>query len=207
MLVLMLLLCSSSVSATQLNWHNYHSSETSRINYRTLPSGVTEIQAELTTTATLGSFLHLLEATDKIREWVPHAASATIIAEPSSHTHIVHTTFDGMFLIAAREMVTRSYWQQDPTSKIVTIQVSNASDDYEVATEGVLMTNVDFSWTIAPLEHNRIRIQYQGYADPAGNLPQFIARRAALRAMKKTLAQLPQALENYSQSHADLVEP
>ncbi|RUO72009.1 hypothetical protein CWI80_09395 [Pseudidiomarina sediminum] len=206
MLALTLLL-PVQVSATPQEWQEYATTEHSYIAYRSLPSGVTELKAELTTTARLGSFLHLLENTASISDWVPHAEKATLIAQPQTNVHIVHTQFEGMFLIAPREMVTRSQWQQDRESLTVTIDVSDASDEYNVATQGVLMTAVAFRWTITPLNDKRIRITYQGYADPAGRLPDFIARKAALRAMKKTLAQLPQALENYPRAYTGIVEP
>ena len=178
-----------------------------QIDYRERANGILELRANTVVDARLGSFLHLLEDVDRISTWLARAEKATVIAQPDAHTHVVHTVFSGFFLVARRDMVTRSVWQQDPISHIVTITVENANDDYQVPPHGVRMTALAAEWQLQPNEDGSITILYQGYADPAGALLKAVARSAALEALKKTLARLPAALENYQRPYPGIAEP
>ncbi|WP_258808273.1 START domain-containing protein [Pseudidiomarina sp. CB1] len=177
------------------------------IDYRERADKVLELRAELVVTAQLGSFLHLLEDVENISSWLARAEKATVLAQPDAHTHVVHTVFSGFFLVARRDMVTRSVWHQDPATKAVTITVENANNDYDIPTDGVRITNLAAEWQLFPLANGQLRITYQGYADPAGALLGLVARSAALEALKKTLARLPAALENHQRPYEGIVEP
>lgn len=177
------------------------------IDYRERADGTLELRATLTVKAKLGSFLHLLEDVEVISSWLARAEKATVIARPDTQSHVVHTVFSGFFLVSRRDMVTRSRWHQDPNSKTLTITVANADDEYKVPAHGVRITNLAAQWQLTPVGNGELNITYQGYADPAGALPQFVARSAALEALKKTLARLPSALENYQRSYEGIVEP
>lgn len=177
------------------------------IDYRERADGTLELRASLRVKAKLGSFLHLLEDVEVISSWLARAEKATVIDRPDAQSHVVHTVFSGFFLVSRRDMVTRSHWQQDPDSKTLTITVADASDEYQVPEHGVRITHLAAQWQLTPTDNGELTISYQGYADPAGALPQFVARSAALEALKKTLARLPSALENYQRSYEGVVEP
>ncbi|WP_417690427.1 START domain-containing protein [Pseudidiomarina sp.] len=201
-------LFSGNVLAQQhSDWQQAVANPHYQIDYRERADGVLQLRAHLVVESKLGSFLHLLEDVDRISTWLARAEKATVLAQPDAHTHVVHTVFSGFFLVARRDMVTRSVWQQDPTSHVVTVKVENADNDYEVPPHGVRMTELAAEWQLHPSDDGSITIRYQGYADPAGALLKVVARSAALEALKKTLARLPAALENYQRPYPGIAEP
>lgn len=57
-----------------------------------------------------------------------------------------------------------------------------------------------------PQADGKLLIRYQGQADPAGSLPNFIADKVALKSLFKTFKALPRVLQNYQQNHPAVAE-
>ena len=123
-------------------------------------------------------------------------------------THdIVHTYFSAIWPVSKRDMVTQSVWQQDASSGVLTMQVSDVGPYYPQVKGYVRMQSVQGLWTLTPQEHGVLRIQYQGQADPGGKLPHFIADRVALKATFITFSRLPKVLKQYQQPYPGISTP
>jgi hypothetical protein len=194
------------VVAQAADWQEYKTDGVTTVEYRHSESGLLQLRATTKVPSLTGAFLHLLEDTESISSWAQNTEKAVLLAQPDSQTHVVHTYFTAIWPVSKRDMITQSSWQQDPTSGVLTMTVSDMGQHFPPEQGYVRMQQVQGSWTLTPLENGLLQIQYQGQADPAGKLPQFIADKVALKALFKTFSGLEKVLPQYQQPYANVSE-
>src|SRR5690554_4246406 len=106
--------------ASDGEWQTYSRADDMSIHYRYTSEDILEIQAEKELVSCASAFLHLLEDTDRIQDWVSNTERATILDRPNVNTHIVHTEFRSIWPVMRRDMVTRSIWSWDEELKLLT---------------------------------------------------------------------------------------
>lgn len=209
-LLCFVLLCpiilSVSTAAQTADWQLYKTEGVTTVEYRHTDTGLLQLRAVTEVQSLTGAFLHLLEDTASISKWAQNTEKARLLGTPDSHSHLVQTYFTATWPVAKRDMITQSSWQQDPTTGVLTMTVSDMGQHFPPAQGYVRMQQVQGSWTLTPLPNGMLRIQYQGQADPAGKLPHFIADKVALKAMFKTFIELVKVLPQYQRPYANLIE-
>lgn len=202
-----LLLFSAVVPAQQTDWRLFKSDGTTKVEYRRSDAQLLQIRAVTEVDSLTGAFLHLLEDTNKITRWVANSEKAELLGQPDANTHLVHTYFSAPWPVSKRDMVTQSIWQQDAGSGVLTLTVTDRGQQVPTVKGYVRMQQVQGLWTLTPLEAGRLRIEYQGQADPAGKLPRFIADKVALKATLSTFSKLPQVLAQYQKPYSGISQP
>ena len=196
------LLCFSvAVAADAAEWQQYKTVGATSVEYRHNTDKLLEVRAQTEANSTAAAFLHLLEDTANIRKWAANTEKAQLLGQPDANTHIVHTYFTAIWPVSKRDMVTQSVWHQDASSGVLTMVVTDMGQHFPAVKGYVRMQQVEGRWTLTPLAAGRLKIQYQGQADPAGKLPRFIADKVALNSVLKTFKQLQQALPSYPQAY------
>lgn len=206
-LFILLILSFANPLYASSEWSPYTQQEHLQIQYRYTSEDLLQIQVQAEVISRLGAFLHLLEDTGAIHDWVYNAASAHILQQPDIHTHIVHTQIAGTWPVARRDMITRSQWHQNVDSYQLTLEVESASDYLPEQAGVIRMTDIAGTWILTPGDNQTIHIHYLGHADPAGRIPRSIARRAALRATLITFERLPDILKRYQRDYPGIQEP
>ena len=205
-LLIVLSLVTLPCSADLADWQSYKRSESTQVEYRKSQDGLLQIRAKTTVKSGIGAMLHLLEDTANITNWVANSQKAELTTQPDNKTHIVHTYFSAIWPVSKRDMVTKSVWQQDPQSRILTMTITDMGQHYPPVNGYVRIQQVEGEWTLTPLADGLLTIQYQGKADPGGKLPVFIAEKVALRASWQTFSTLKYVLESYQKQYPGITE-
>lgn len=192
-------------SAAADDWTLYKASAEVRVEYRRLQSSLLEIRAQARVRSGTGAFLHLLHDTAAISRWVENAERTELLGSAAAHSNIVHTYFNAVWPVSPRDMVTQSVWSQDANG-VLQLQVTDMGQHYPLIDGYVRMQQVQSQWTLTPQADGTLLIQYQGQADPAGNLPHFIVNRVALSAMNKTFHNLVKILPEYQKPYPGVTE-
>ncbi|OEY70889.1 hypothetical protein BI198_01615 [Rheinheimera salexigens] len=202
-----LIMCWSLVAAANdSDWQLYKQTATVKVHFRQLDKARLEINAELQTQSKLGAFMHLLNDTPAITNWVDGAERAQVIAQVNPHSHVVHSYFSGFWPVSPRDMITQSIWSQDEISGVLSIDIIDRGQDYPAQKGYVRMEQVSGRWQLTPLTEGGVLIQYQGQADPAGKLPHFIGNKAALKASFNTFKNLEHILSRYQEPYPGINE-
>jgi hypothetical protein len=188
------------------DWELYKDRQQVKVEYRRLDNSLLEIRAQVQVTSGIGAFLHLLKDTAAIGRWVENAERVEILGSAAPHSNIVHTYFSAIWPVSPRDMVTQSVWSQDPEG-VLRLLVTDMGQHYPLVPGYVRMQQVKSQWTLTPLAGGKLRIQYQGQADPAGKIPHFIVNRVALNAMFTSLQRLMVVLPDYQQPYPGVTEP
>lgn len=189
------------------DWRLYTADGATIVEYRHSEAKLLQIRAATEVESKTDAFLLLLEDTDNITRWVANTEKAELLGRPDPHSHLVHTYFNAPWPVSKRDMVTQSVWSQDRSSGTLTLRLSDMGQHFPAVKGYVRMRQVQGIWTLTPLGAGRLRITYQGQADPAGRLPRFITDKVALKATLATFNSLEQALAKYQQSYPGLSEP
>ena len=205
---LLLFICFNALQAfaTEPKWQPYKQNDNVQVQYRQVDKALVEIKAELRTQSMLGAFMHLLDDTSAISEWVDSAKRAEVMAKPGPQSHIVHSYFSGFWPVAPRDMVTLSVWSQDEKTGVLVIDITDQGASYPEKSGYVRMQRVSGRWQLTPLADGWLLIQYQGVADPAGKLPYVIAKNAALKATWNTFKNLQQVLVKYQMLYPGIIQ-
>lgn len=194
-----------SANATQ--WQSYKKNSTTQVEYLRDNDGLLHIRTQTTVNSGIGAVLYLLEDTANITNWLTHSQKAQLLSQPDSHTHIVHTFFNAIWPVSKRDMITKSVWQQNPQSLSLSMTITDMGQHFAPVKGYVRMQQVQGEWTITPQPDALLRIVYQGHADPAGKLPDFIADKVALKASWQTFNALNQVLASYQKLYPGILEP
>jgi len=206
LLLVCLLAAAASSVAAPAKWRHYKSHGSTIVEYRHTSSDLLQIRAETTVKSGIGAMMHLLEDTDNIQRWVANTKKAELLDHPDDQTHLVHTYLSAIWPVSKRDMVTKSVWQQDADSGVLSMTVTDMGQHYPPVKGYVRMEQVQGEWTFTPKPDGMLHIRYQGQADPAGKLPHFIADKVALNAMFSSFKQLAKVLANYQQPYAGITE-
>lgn len=193
-----------TAEASASEWREYTRASDVDIHYRELVGNTIEIQAENTFYSCPAAFLHLLEDTNKIDQWVSNAQKATIIEQPHPNTHIVHTEFSALWPILSRDMVTRSVWSYDAESQVLVMEIEDASDVIPPQERTIRMTEVAATWQLQLTDNNQLLVTYRGRANPEGKIPRRLARSTALRAIHQTFLSLGTVLPDYQRPYQNV---
>ena len=179
------------------DWRLYKTAGDVLVEYRRDANNLLEIRAKTRVSSKVEAFKSLLEDTANIDKCVCNADKAELISHPDADTNIVHTYFSAMWPVSDRDMVTKSVWTQRKESGELTLNVQDVGADYPRAKGYIRMQLVQAQWTLTPQPDGSLLINYQGQADPAGNLPHFLADKVALKSIFTTFQRLPAALQQY----------
>ncbi len=184
-----------AVAAAQVEWEIKKAKKGITVSTRKTASGYKEVKATVTANATIQDFLALLDNTAIAPQWVDHCEKIELLAMPSDYERVVKTSFSAPWPVKDREMVTYSLTQFDEVNNIASIAISDASDNHPQTSSKIRMQGVKGKWTLITLDANSLSITYEGYGEPAGKMPKWLANRLVVTSTYKTFKNLRTTLE------------
>jgi hypothetical protein len=154
--------------------------------------GVTRIQASLS------AAVALLRDARFNPQWVYRSGGATVLQENGDSSAYVYGVVDAPWPIQDRDTVVRFDYQQDPASKTITISIRNFPEFIPDKKEFVRVPDFGGYWKLEPEKGGYIKVTYQVYGDPGGNLPDWLANQAAALSVKNTLLNMQDAVARYA---------
>ncbi|GGO69427.1 hypothetical protein GCM10010982_20560 [Bowmanella pacifica] len=187
-------LADCEVSGSQ--WQHVKSKHQIELYRRKSDSAVDDVMAKTLLRSDLSAFILLLRDTEQGPKWIANARQITLLDRPQTNQDLVHSVFNAPWPIRDRDLVTRSHYEQDPDSLVLTLIVEDASESLPKIPTMVRLQGVWSSWTLTPFPANQLEICYQGSADAAGNIPHWLANRMLLDGTFKTFVALRKILPN-----------
>lgn len=128
--------------------------------------------------ATLESTVEVLSDIDNYTEWIYKAKKANLIDTINSFQYYYYINFDMPFPVWDRDNVILTSIFIDEENRIVLFD-SVAAPNYIPESKGIIrVKTLESHWKIEEKEDGLIRIDYNGFADPSGSLPSWLANLA-----------------------------
>lgn len=194
LLLLLTLVCASSHA---FEWQQVKNKQGIEVYQQALGNGLLKLKAITATEGCLASFESLLFDTQNANKWLSNIEKVTVLKSPSPNEHIVYTQFNAPWPIKNRDMVT--YSRIFRTSKSQTqIGIQAAPNVYPKQSNYIRIEHVEASWVINQLSQNKISIEYQAIADPAGKIPLWLGNSVAKSNVFNTFKKMRARLKLYT---------
>lgn len=112
-------------------------------------------------------------------DWVYHLKSSTLIKKVSANEIYYYAEVSLPWPAANRDFVAHLTANQNPHSKVVTID-GPAVQGYVPVKKGLVrIDNSIGKWIITPIGPNKVRVEYSIHVDPGGSLPSWLVNMFA----------------------------
>lgn len=167
-------------------------------------SNFKEIKVETNINAPLSVIVALLRDVPAFPSWVYKCESSHIIKQPDNQSIIYYQKSDVPWPVSDRDMVVKSCFRQDPTTKIVYFNSSVLPDLLPEQADVVRIRKFQGSWKLTPKTDGTVNIEYQIGVDPGGLIPAWIVNMASTDGPFITTLNLKQAVKNPKYQQARL---
>lgn len=168
-------------------------------------SALMEIRGTTRLRASLSAIMTLLRDDAYNEHWVYRSGGARILRQDGDTRAWVYGVVDAPWPIADRDTVVRFDYRQAPTSGVITIDITNAPDFVPHKDPYIRVPDFGGFWQLRPQGDGDVQVIYQVRGDPGGWIPIWVANRAALVSVERTLRNMPHAVARYADATADYV--
>lgn len=147
------------------------------------------IKSSLTQLATL-----LLNAESQPK-WVYSTKSAYITRKVSPSEIYYYAEINTPWPISTRDMVIDLAIIQDPVTKVMTVHADNIDKIIPVKAGKIRVPITEATWTVIPLQENKIKIIYSIRIDPGGDVPAWMVNMFIVKVPYETFKKLTSILQ------------
>lgn len=161
---------------------------------KTRNSAIMEFKATVDVTSSISKLEELLERVDEYPHWQSGISTSTLLKILNEREHYIYYTSDVPWPVNDRDIVLYSnkLWNADT----VTYNLYS-KPDYITAKEGyVRIRKAQGSWRFYRLNKNMVNVTFQFYADPGGNIPDWIINMFIVDGPYNSLINLRKKVEN-----------
>ena len=156
------------------------------------------VKSSLTQLATL-----LLNAESQPK-WVFSTKSAYITRKISPSEIYYYAELNTPWPISIRDMVIDLAITQDPVTKIMTVHADNIDKIIPVKVGKIRVPITEATWTVIPLQENKIKIIYSIRIDPGGEVPAWMVNLFIVKIPYETFKNLASLLQRSSSKEPKL---
>lgn len=138
-----------------------------------LGGNVKEFRAVTTLETSAKKAESLIADIDRYPNWQDNCEEAHLVKRVDDSTVIARYTSETPWPFNDRDIVLQMT-RKDKTDGGVLFEIENAADAYPENDDFVRIPNAGGKWEITPLGDNRCEVNYEFYADPAGNVPKWL---------------------------------
>jgi hypothetical protein len=206
---ILLLMLSSSLARGSNGWQEVFDEGSVRVLQRPYgESPLMEVRGEIRVSASLNAVMALLRDAPYNRHWVYRSGGASILEQVGYAQAYVYGIVDAPWPMQDRDTVVRFDYLQDPRTGEIMISIRNFPEYVPLDPGFVRVPDFGGFWHLRPEERGQVAITYQVHGDPGGWVPVWMANYAAAVSVRRTLQNLPAALERYRGAKSDhVLEP
>jgi len=177
MVATLLLPCLAGANGGLPPWNQELSLGDITIDSRRIEGGLWEFRARLNhVDAPPHAFLMLLLDTSTHSLWLRNTRGTNILKQLSDSAILVQSLFDMPWPYHTRELVNLSRYWQDPRSCVIYLESIATPNAIPPTPDVVRIPLAHAMWQMIPHPDGSMNLTYQGFVDPGGNLPQWLAK-------------------------------
>lgn len=188
-----------SLPATADDWDLVYKNELLSVSTRLYQqSPLKEIKGTTKVKASLSSLVALFQDAEFNDEWVYRSGGAKIVKKTSDYSAYVYGVVDAPWPMRDRDTIVRFDLKQNRSNKEILISISNFP--HYLPKNSFLVRVPDFGgyWLLKPITKGWVEVTYQVHGHPGGLIPIWLANKAAIRTVIKTLENIQSAADRYT---------
>jgi hypothetical protein len=140
------------------------------VYYRRLPTGNIEFKGVTKTESSLSGIVAVFLDFESMPQWLYRTQKVILLKQVSDKELYIYTIHTMPFPFRKRDSATFIQLTQTPSTKLVTIKVSNAPDYIELNDDYVRVPVAVSQWQLLPLDNGRVQITFSGHGEPGGSI-------------------------------------
>ena len=195
-LPLMMLLCLTALASAGTpedgDWVLQKDQDGIRVYTRTVAgSDFAAFRGETVLDTDLSTLVAVHTDVDYVKDWLKDCTHSELIGEFDPDGYHAYFRTDAPWPVSDRDYVLRYEIDQDPESLAVTLPFETEVAVRPESNECVRMTELVGFWKMTPLDNGRVQVVYEvSRADPAGDLPSWLANAFVVDQPFETLRKL-----------------
>jgi hypothetical protein len=133
---------------------------------------------------------------ESMPEWLHDCSKSELISELNGQDMYIYQRTSAPWPVSDRDYVLHMNITQDPQDYSVLITFEASSDFAKTDSECVQVTKLTGYWRFTPTEADKVHIEYKTAADPAGQVPSWLANSFVVDQPLGTLKNLKKRVEN-----------
>jgi len=140
------------------------------IYYSRMDNGMIKFKGITQVKSSLNSFIALINDLDNIPNWVTSVRKMMILKKNNQLDGYIYTINKMPWPLKDRDSIVYSRIEQDPKTNIVTISGKSEPEYIPSNKNYIRVQKIESFWKITPLIDQRAEVEFQGFADPGGNI-------------------------------------
>jgi hypothetical protein len=137
-------------------------------------SAIKTFRGVVTVDSSLHSVLSVIADASSYPRWLYHCKSAKMVKFVSYNEVVSHVVTDIPWPFVDRDSIIQSIKTQNPSTKTVTIRISEKPGMIGKVPNTIRVTNINGLWVLTPLHNGRLNILFQMSVDPGGSIPNWL---------------------------------
>jgi len=195
---LLLLICNSIIA--QNNWELQKDEDNIKV-YTRNAEGYSLKASKVTSVleTTIPRLVAVLMDADNFYKVIPTSKSSELLKIINDSERIYYIITDAPWPVTDRDGIYKMTFSQNPTSKVVSVNVVNLPDYIPKKDDHVRVPASEGLWKFTPLSQGKVEVFYQSVAAPGGHIPAWLANSRVVNIPFETIQNLkkPVTLEQY----------
>lgn len=183
-------------SAAIFAWDLQHDKDEIKIYTQTIPgSNFKAFRGEAIVYSDLLNVLAHQVNLESMSEWLQDCTESELISQVSEQDFYLYQRTKAPWPVSDRDYVLHMNITQDPANYSVLMTFEASSDFSKSDSDCVQVTKLTGYWRFTPLEANKVLVEYETSADPAGQVPSWLANSFVVDQPLGTLKNLKKRVE------------
>ncbi|WP_018622708.1 START domain-containing protein [Spirosoma luteum] len=157
-------------------------------------SSIMEFRASATVAAHMEQLEALIEKVNDYPGWQTSISTANVLKQQNKEEQYIYYTTDVPWPVTDRDIVLHSE-KNKSASGIVTYNLHSKPDFISEKGNFVRIKKAKGFWQFTPFKDNKINVTFQFYADPEGNIPDWIINMFLVKGPYNSLTNLKSKVE------------
>ena len=209
LLVLLALYSSTGIIQAQDNWKLKTDKDGIRVYMKSMPnSKIKAIKVECFLQTSLSQLVAVIFDINATKDWVYSTKSATVIKNVSPADLYYYSEIAVPWPVSNRDFVCRITAVQNPVTKVVTVDATNAPTLVPEKPGIVRVPESTGKWIITPVDKSKVSLEYTLFVNPGGAIPSWLINLFAAKGPMESFQKIQEQVRKpqYNNVHPSFIK-
>lgn len=191
MILCLLILCMGGIAGAETKWELKKDQEGIKVYTGNVPNtNIKAVKAVFVLDATLSQLTALLLDTKAHEQWVYSTKTSYLVKNLGTGRQMYYSEVAMPWPLANRDVVADMVISQQPATKVMSVSVNAAQNGVPLDKNKVRVPLSKVNWTVTPIAHNKLSVEYVAQADPGGDIPAWLVNSFCIKGPFETFKKL-----------------
>lgn len=154
-------------------------------------------KGEVLLDASVEDICELLEDVEKFDEWDEDVAEIRVLSQEKAKFVNYYVKYDTPWPAQDRDLCVSAWFSKESGSGKILLESSSRPELVAIDEDYIRIIEYHQKWIIEPVSNGNVHLTVEGFADPAGSIPAWIANMAITKTPKNMLISIREYLASH----------